>query len=158
VFHTSLQQVNLLCVFRAPEGVRGGRKIYTGSRRTFLHPAILLFLDQYVFPSVYQFVCRFLLPWGQPLPFIGQDKGQPAVASLGSNCKVRVKLAFYLGWVHAYSRGLGLSGYCISIAGATMVPSAIIPAMLTLGFRSLGLGVVRRVVPCRRSAHSGLVR
>jgi hypothetical protein len=38
-----------------------------------------------------------------------------------------------------------------------MVPGAIIPAMPTLGFRSLGLGVVYRVVP-GRSMNSGLVR
>jgi hypothetical protein len=39
VYHTSLRQVNLLCVFRTPEGVCGGRKIYTSSGRTSLHPA-----------------------------------------------------------------------------------------------------------------------
>ena len=33
VFRTSLQQVNLLCVFQAPNGVHGGRKINTGSSR-----------------------------------------------------------------------------------------------------------------------------
>ena len=33
-------QVNLLCVFRALDGVSGGRKIYTGSGRTSLHPVI----------------------------------------------------------------------------------------------------------------------
>jgi hypothetical protein len=36
VFRTSLRQVNLLCVFWALDGVRGGSKIYTGSDRTSL--------------------------------------------------------------------------------------------------------------------------
>jgi hypothetical protein len=36
VFRTSLRQVNLLYAFQAPEGVRGGRKIYTSSGRTSL--------------------------------------------------------------------------------------------------------------------------
>jgi hypothetical protein len=40
VFRTSLQQVNLLCAFRASEGVHGGCKIYTGLGRTSLHPVI----------------------------------------------------------------------------------------------------------------------
>jgi hypothetical protein len=40
VFRTSLRQVNLLYVFRAPDGVRGGRKIYTSSGRTSLLPVI----------------------------------------------------------------------------------------------------------------------
>jgi hypothetical protein len=35
--------------------------------------------------------------------------------------------------------------------------SAIIRDMPTPGLHSLGLGVVRRVVPCQRSAHLGLV-
>jgi phosphoribosylaminoimidazole (AIR) synthetase len=39
-----------------------------------------------------------------------------------------------------------------------MVPGAIILAMPTPGFHSLGLGLVRRVVPCVMSAQSGLVR
>jgi hypothetical protein len=30
----------ILCALRAPEGVRGGRKIYTGSDRTSLHLVI----------------------------------------------------------------------------------------------------------------------
>jgi hypothetical protein len=40
MFRTSLQQVNLLCVFWAPKGVRSGRNVYTGSSRTSLLPAI----------------------------------------------------------------------------------------------------------------------
>jgi hypothetical protein len=40
VFRTSLRQVNLLYAFRAPKGVRGGRKVYTGSVRTSLLPVI----------------------------------------------------------------------------------------------------------------------
>jgi hypothetical protein len=36
VFRTSLRQVNLLGVFRAPEGVRSWRKIYSGSGKMFL--------------------------------------------------------------------------------------------------------------------------
>jgi hypothetical protein len=40
VFRTSLRQVNLLCVFWAPEGMRRGHKIYIGSGRTFLRPII----------------------------------------------------------------------------------------------------------------------
>jgi hypothetical protein len=40
VFWTSLRQVNLLCVFRAPDGVRDERKIYTSSGRTSLLSAI----------------------------------------------------------------------------------------------------------------------
>jgi hypothetical protein len=35
--------------------------------------------------------------------------------------------------------------------------SAIILATPTRGLRNLGLGVARRVVPCRRSVDSGLV-
>jgi hypothetical protein len=38
-----------------------------------------------------------------------------------------------------------------------MVPGAIIMVVSTPGFRSLGLGAVRRLVPCKRSVHSGLV-
>jgi hypothetical protein len=41
VFRTSLRQINLLYVFRAPDGVRGGRKIYTGPGRT----SLLLVID-----------------------------------------------------------------------------------------------------------------
>jgi hypothetical protein len=37
MFRTSLQQVNL-CVFRAPNCVRVGHKINTGSGKTSLHP------------------------------------------------------------------------------------------------------------------------
>jgi hypothetical protein len=40
VFSISLRQVNLLCTFRAREGLHGGRKIYTGSSRMSLHPVI----------------------------------------------------------------------------------------------------------------------
>jgi hypothetical protein len=40
VFRNSLRQVNLLCVFLAPDGVHGGRKIYTSSGRTSLHLVI----------------------------------------------------------------------------------------------------------------------
>jgi hypothetical protein len=40
VFCTSLLQVNLLCTFRAPEDMRGGRKFYTGSGRMSLLPVI----------------------------------------------------------------------------------------------------------------------
>jgi hypothetical protein len=40
MFRTSLRQVNLLYTFWALEGVRGGRKVYTGSSRTFLLPVI----------------------------------------------------------------------------------------------------------------------
>jgi hypothetical protein len=36
--------------------------------------------------------------------------------------------------------------------GTTMVPGVIILATTTLGLRSLGLDMVRRVVPCGRSA------
>jgi hypothetical protein len=57
--------------------------------------------------------------------------------------------------------GLGLPGYCVFIVvddvGAMMVLGAIIRAKLTPGFHSLGLGATCRVVPCGRSAHSGLV-
>jgi hypothetical protein len=40
VFRTSLRQVNLFCMFRDLEGVRGGCKVYTGSGRTSPHPVI----------------------------------------------------------------------------------------------------------------------
>jgi hypothetical protein len=40
VFCTSLQQVNLLYAFQAPEGVRRGCKIYTDSGRMSLLPFI----------------------------------------------------------------------------------------------------------------------
>jgi hypothetical protein len=36
LFRTSLRQVNLLRMFRAPEGVRSGHKIYSGSGKMFL--------------------------------------------------------------------------------------------------------------------------
>jgi hypothetical protein len=36
VFRTSLRQINLLCVFRAPEDVHGRHKIYIGSGRMSL--------------------------------------------------------------------------------------------------------------------------
>jgi hypothetical protein len=42
--------------------------------------------------------------------------------------------------------------------GAAMVIGAIISATSTPGFRSMGLGAAHRVVPCERSAHSGIVR
>jgi hypothetical protein len=38
MFRTSLREVNLLYMFRAPEGVHGGYKVYTGSCRTSLLP------------------------------------------------------------------------------------------------------------------------
>jgi hypothetical protein len=83
------------------------------------------------------------------------------VASLGRSRKARVKPAFYLGWVHAYSRGPELPDCHVFIVvddtRAAMVPGAIIPATPTPGFCSLGLGAARRVVPCERSAQSGLV-
>jgi hypothetical protein len=41
--------------------------------------------------------------------------------------------------------------------GVMMVPGVIILATSTPGPRSLGLGAARHVVPCGRSAHSGLV-
>jgi hypothetical protein len=41
---------------------------------------------------------------------------------------------------------------------AAMVLGVIVLALPTLGLRSLGLGAARHVVPCERSAHSGLVR
>jgi hypothetical protein len=44
------------------------------------------------------------------MPFIGQDRGQPVVTSLGRNRKARAKPGFYLGLVHGYSRGPGLPG------------------------------------------------
>jgi hypothetical protein len=48
-----------------------------------------------------------------------------------------------------------LPGYHVFIVvddvGATMVSGAIIRAMLTPGFRSLGLGEACRVVSCKRS-------
>jgi hypothetical protein len=40
VFWISFRQVNLLYVFRTPNGGRGGRKIYTGSDITSLHLVI----------------------------------------------------------------------------------------------------------------------
>jgi hypothetical protein len=40
VFHTSLQQVILLCVLRALEGAHGGHKVYNSSGRTSLLPVI----------------------------------------------------------------------------------------------------------------------
>jgi hypothetical protein len=40
VFPTLLRQVNLLCVFWAPDSVRSGRNIYIGSGRTSLLPVI----------------------------------------------------------------------------------------------------------------------
>jgi hypothetical protein len=40
VFRTSLQQINLLCVFQAPNDVCGGHNIYTSLGRTSLHPVI----------------------------------------------------------------------------------------------------------------------
>ena len=72
------------------------------------------------------------------------------------------KTVFYLGWSHAYSWGSGLSGYLIFTivddVVAAMVPDAIIMATLTLSLCSLGLDATRRVVPCGRFAHLGLVR
>jgi hypothetical protein len=60
-----------------------------------------------------------------------------------------------------YSWGSGLSGCRVFIVvddvGTTMVPGTIIWSTLTPGFCSLGLGAVRCVVPCERSAYSGLV-
>jgi hypothetical protein len=37
------------------------------------------------------------LPVGQPLPFIGRERGRPAMASLGRSCKAKVKPTFYRG-------------------------------------------------------------
>jgi hypothetical protein len=52
------------------------------------------------------------LPRGQPVPFIGRERGRPAVASLGRNIKARVKPAFDPRYSHAYSWGSRLSA-CI---------------------------------------------
>jgi hypothetical protein len=83
------------------------------------------------------------------------------VDSLRRIRKARVKPAFYRGWSHAYSWGPGLpSSLVFSVTedlGAAMVPDVIIMATPTPGLCSLGLGAARRVVPCRRSAYSGLV-
>jgi hypothetical protein len=57
---------------------------------------------------------------------------------------------------------LGLPGCCLFIVvddvGAAMVRGAIFRATLTPSFRSLGLDMDRRVVPCGRYAHPNLVR
>jgi hypothetical protein len=44
VFRTSFQQINLLCALQAPEGVHGGRKIYTGSGKTSYFSSSYLWL------------------------------------------------------------------------------------------------------------------
>jgi hypothetical protein len=75
------------------------------------------------------------------------------VASSGRNRKARVKPTFYHGLVHAYSWGSGLPSYHVFImvddVGVEMALGANIPAMSTLGIRSLGFGATRRVVPAR---------
>jgi hypothetical protein len=112
------------------------------------------------FPRALSFLSP--LPLGWPLPFIGWERGQPVVASLGRSRKAGVKLVFYLGWSHAYSWGSRLPDYLVFTmaddVGATMVPYIIITATSTPGLRSLGLGATRQIVPYGRSVYSGLVR
>jgi hypothetical protein len=84
------------------------------------------------------------------------------VASLGRSRKARVKPASYLGWSHVYSWGLRLST-CLVFSvvddlGVAMVLGIIILVTPTPNLYSLGLGVVRHVVPYGRSVHSGLVQ
>jgi hypothetical protein len=61
-----------------------------------------------------------------------------------------------------YSWGSKLSGCLVSTVvddlGVAMVPGVIILVTPTPNLYSLGLGVVRRVVPCGRSVQSGLVQ
>jgi hypothetical protein len=84
------------------------------------------------------------------------------VPSLGRSHKKRVKIAFYLGWSHTCSWGLGLLDCLVfTVAddvGAAMAPGIIILATSTHGLHSLGLGAARRVVSYGRSTHSSLVR
>jgi hypothetical protein len=63
------------------------------------------------FPRALSFLSP--LPLGWPLPFIGWERGQSVVASLGRSRKAGVKLAFYLGWSHAYSWGSRLPDYLV---------------------------------------------
>jgi hypothetical protein len=83
------------------------------------------------------------------------------MAFLGRSRKARVKLAFYPGWHHLYSWGpwfpICLVFTMADDVGVAMVLGAIIMATPTLGLCSLGHDATRRVVPCRRSTHSGLV-
>jgi hypothetical protein len=83
------------------------------------------------------------------------------VASLRRSRRATVKLSI-LSWGKATcARGprdyLAVLYSLWRMAQAAWVPTSIIWAMLTPGLRSLGLSVVRRVVPYQRSVHSCLV-
>jgi hypothetical protein len=80
---------------------------------------------------------------------------------LGRSSKARVKLVFYPRWCHLYSWSPRLPSCLVfTVAddvGVTTVPGAIIMATPTLGLCSLGHDATCHVVPCWRSAYSGLV-
>jgi hypothetical protein len=80
------------------------------------------------------------------------------VASLGRSHKAGVKLTPGECMITRGARGLPGCYVFIVVddAEVAMVPCAIISAMSTPGFRSLGLGAAHCVVSCGRSAHLGL--
>jgi hypothetical protein len=83
------------------------------------------------------------------------------VASLGRSHKAGVKPAFYPRVSPRVLVGLGAAWlsrvFVVDDVGAAMVSGAIIRATPIPGFHSMGLGVARCVVICKRSVHSALV-
>jgi hypothetical protein len=85
-----------------------------------------------------------------PHPFIGQGgEVQPAVASLGRNHRVMVKLGV-LPWGKPMRAcgSLVVLYFLLWMAWAAQGPIDIIRATPSPGLRSLGLGVAHHVVPC----------
>jgi hypothetical protein len=87
------------------------------------------------------------LAWGSTLPFIGQERGQPGVDSLGRSHKARVT-PIVLNGVGPHAL-VGFEGYLV----VSYFPCAIIRAMLTHSLCNMGLNLARRVAPYQRSVH-----